>query len=388
MIPINFQAVQTIYALEHKKEFFYLQLSSFFLTQFKFDFSIQSLLDIQATLIKSSEEWDDDELRCLAFYIIEVFTRIKSYELIWQGEFERYHAIFSENNSVILDLPVFENLGHNISDLIFTTAQLLNIDLIEQKELNTPLKYKSTQNTTHLKKFKKLTQYQKQRFYTARPFWCTSPKVDSLYEYFETIPTLLEQGFKIKARIIQANQLLFDIESTANCPAEVVFDLQSRLTYSDFESITKYLYGLRTRPTDTLNIKERRYADHLNNERERSFLYKLPYDILGYPLYTSSIFIDRIYLPERALLMGNIEILLNPKVTPYVLLCPSVFWEKELLETWHILAKAENIEQPIEEPSDKFYLLDELKILFSKHPFWFLFVMGVILKVIAGFFFE
>lgn len=150
--PINFQAVQTIYALERKRDFFYLEISSSFLKSFNFNFSIQSLLDIQSILIQSSKDWNDDELRCLAFYIVEMFARITTYHIVWEGDFADYHAIFSDNDQAVLNIPVFENLEQTIVDLVFNLATNLKIDLLQYKDTTQPLPFKPAKNTQHLQK--------------------------------------------------------------------------------------------------------------------------------------------------------------------------------------------------------------------------------------------
>lgn len=384
--PINFQAVQTIYALERKRDFFYLEISSSFLKSFNFNFSIQSLLDIQSILIQSSKDWNDDELRCLAFYIVEMFARITTYHIVWEGDFADYHAIFSDNDQAVLNIPVFENLEQTIVDLVFNLATNLKIDLLQYKDTTQPLPFKPAKNTQHLQKLAQILPQQEKQLYTAIPAWCTSQQANTLYNYFGQIPTLLKKGFKIKARIVQANHLLFDANETANCPAEIVFDLQNRLTYEDLRAITEYLYSLRSRTPETLTIKERRYADHLNNEVERSFSHQLSDDLLGYPVYISSIFVDRTYLPTRALTLNNLEILLNPDITRYVMVYPCILWESETIKHWENIAQAQDTERekPLtqEPPSN---VVTKLKIAFSKHPFWCLLCIAFMIKLIVIF---
>ncbi|WP_269914959.1 hypothetical protein [Acinetobacter sp. HY1485] len=384
--PINFQAIQTIYALEHKKDFFYLRVSPFFLTQFNFDFCIQSLLDIQTGLLHSHTYWDEDELRCLAFYIVEIFARIKAYNIIWEGDFGDYHAVFSDQEQVILNLAIFEDLEQSVVDLIFNLSQEFNIDLIKETDLTTPLRFKATKSTKHLEKVTNLTTKQKQQLYTKKPAWLVSQQRDSLHDYFEKIPTLLERGYKAKAHIVQANQLLFNPDSIESCPAEVVFDLQNRLTYTDLKSIINYLFDLRSRAPETLNSDERRYASHLNHEKDRCFFYQLPYELLGYPLRSSTIFIDRSYLPTRSLITGEIEILLNPEKIRYVMLYPSILWEAEKINEWKALAQAEN-----ESPLPKFKLKHSILQVFAnikavcvEHPIWTFFVLMFVIKIMAA----
>lgn len=183
---------------------------------------------------------------------------------------------------------------------------------------------------SHLQKYQSLSGKQKNSFFSQCPQWCTVK--DPLNSYFDDIEDILKHGHQIRGQIVQANNLLFKPNYVVGCPAEIIYDLQNKLTEDDLSEISSYLFSLREK-TD-LNETEQKLADHLNNEMERVIGELLPMELFGYPIYRSTIYIDQTYLPTGVLLAGNLPILIAPEITKQVMLLPALLWNNLEYSAW------------------------------------------------------
>lgn len=338
-ITINFQAVQTIYALKNKQAPKFINISEEIFNAINFDFSIQSLNQIEGFISTYSRPLETDDLKLLGFYIAEVFARLIHQKIYW---YENDGVIHSERSDlkdttfhffIMLD-ALNEAIRLKQNNFISQLAEKLEIKIPNENSEQTLLEIPQEYNQNHLKALAQLNSKSLQSFLSQRPQWCN--KEDKLYGYFDEINSLLKHGFQIRSHIVQANKLLFQAQYVGGCPANVIYDPSNRLLDEDLDALASYLFSLRHRLN--LNELEQSLADHLNDEMERVFGEYLPLDIFGYPLCTATIYIDQKYLPNGVLVDGSLPILIAPQLSPFILLLPSQFWHPDLIDQWEVTA--------------------------------------------------
>ena len=333
---INLTAVQTIYALENNQFIHFLFPSVGMMMNFGNSFSPASLQQLQDWLIQTEDDVSEDDITLLSIYLAETFSRISQKFYHWaEHTGTRFTQFYSENESDLQNVFFIElvrnTLQTKLPTLLNSIAESLNINQhIDFEDTQSLPALKSMPDRSHLQKYQSLTGKQKNSFFSQCPQWCTVK--DPLNSYFDDIEDILKHGHQIRGQIVQANNLLFKPNYVVGCPAEIIYDLQNKLTEDDLSEISSYLFSLREK-TD-LNETEQKLADHLNNEMERVIGELLPMELFGYPIYRSTIYIDQTYLPTGVLLAGNLPILIAPEITKQVMLLPALLWNNLEYSAW------------------------------------------------------
>ena len=338
-ITINFQAVQTIYALNNKQVPKFINVSEDLLQAITFDFSIQSLYQIEYFFLNHYATHEPDDLKLLGFYIAEIFARLTHHKIYWYESDQIIQAKRSDLKDTILQkFFTLDQLNDAIvlkqSNFISLLAEKLEIKIPNENIKQTLVEIPQEYNKNHLKALKQLNLKSLKSFLSQRPLYCSQE--DPLYAYFDEIDILLKHGSKIRCHIVQANQLLFKAQYVGGCPAEVIYDPCNKLLDEDLEAFASYLFSLRHQPD--LNTYEQILAEHLNNEMQRVLGEYLPMDIFGYPLCTATIYIDQKYLPNGVLVNGNLPALIAPQFSRFILLLPAQFWHSDLIDQWELSA--------------------------------------------------
>ena len=129
-----------------------------------------------------------------------------------------------------------------------------------------------------------------------QPGWA---KHDELIRYFINYWKVLEHGKLVLGAIVQANSSLFQ-PGPVDSGAVVVFDYDGTTSPEDLTIMAHRLFALRT--NEPANREEKRFADHLNDEYERSFGWHLPpgYGSAGCRMTT-------LYLPRKHMPGGYLQ---------------------------------------------------------------------------------
>jgi len=334
-ITINFKAVQTIYALSNHQQARYIEASEFLFKIIEFNFSIHSLNQIQDFISTHSTQLQPDDLQMMGFYIAEVFARLSQQKIYWlEDDGITYAALSDLNDQHFQQFFSLDDLnqayGQHQNNFIEQLAVQLDISIPKQNTEHPLPTVQPEQQQDYLKAFGQLDAKTRQSFQSYRPQWCNQQ--DDLYQYFDEIDVLLEHGALIRSHIVQANRLLYGDQFVVGCPAEVIYDPMNKLLNEDLEVLAGYLFSLRHR--DNLSPVEQNLAAHLNNEVERALGHYLPIEVFGYPLCTSTLYIDQQYLPNGILIDGNLPILISPQYSKYILLLPCHFWHQDLIQQW------------------------------------------------------
>ncbi|MFB2579001.1 hypothetical protein ACEYX6_07600 [Acinetobacter sp. c2-A9] len=155
------------------------------------------------------------------------------------------------------------------------------------------------------------------------PSWMTPE--EPLIQQINALTALYQDGKIVWAAIVQANRLLFDAEQPHSCPAEIVYDPTGQASTEQLQQVAGHLFSLKNTTPDDPELLA--YAQHVTDEMDRQ-AHLVPKSISEYPLYTCSIFIWRLHLPNGVLNQRSIPILLHPKRSGICTVLPAYFWRE------------------------------------------------------------
>lgn len=158
----------------------------------------------------------------------------------------------------------------------------------------------------------------------ARPSWADGDSIDL---WFQNVGALFLGGRLVWGRITQANHLMWQ-EGSANCPGEVLYDLRGIPGGDELGPIADTIYDHKcTRPLDH---RLAFLADHLTEERTRSFGLPLPLRLSSADLRLTTIFFDRKHLPGGYLHSSLVPLLIHDDYPGIVTVLPERFWTVEV----------------------------------------------------------
>ena len=167
-----------------------------------------------------------------------------------------------------------------------------------------------------------------------RPEWLYQNPNDELETIFLNLSKLKRDGKVVWGHFVQANNLLYG-PGGGDCPAEIVYSLDDRISLDDLGKVAHSLASLKhTKPSDP---EVASIADYLTNEWTRVYGKPVPASISPkHACKISTIYVVRKHLPKptQSLNAPLIPIIVNPTAPHVTLVLPSRYWPKPLVEWW------------------------------------------------------
>ncbi|STZ08664.1 Uncharacterised protein [Moraxella caprae] len=157
---------------------------------------------------------------------------------------------------------------------------------------------------------------------------------DDLMSQIKAIPTLYQKGRVVWGALVQANNMLFEEDNPASCPAEIIYDKSGRTPPHLLHELAQTLFSFKKQAPDDLPPKLKQYVQHLQNERTR-FSGELPAPpTTAMSLYAKTIFVWRLHLPDAMLTLPIFPIIINDD-NDEVMILPAKFWaHTEYYQKW------------------------------------------------------
>lgn len=196
--------------------------------------------------------------------------------------------------------------------------------------------------TTTREKFKAeqpaMSKEQQKLFKHRRPFWLWRDKKNRINEVFRDAELLRSQGTVVWGQIVQANMLLHDPNNHQNCPAAIIYSLD---TYYDgnvieLEEIASSLYAVKGEAT-TPQLQE--FSRILEDEYETNMRLQIPHSLTGgRDVYYTCIMVHRNNLPLPYLGASSFPLLVAPEKTESSMILPYPFWSDAATGIWLSMA--------------------------------------------------
>lgn len=183
-------------------------------------------------------------------------------------------------------------------------------------------------------------------------------KGDELYSQITAMPSLYRTGKVVWAALVQANSLMFKSEG-ASCPGEIVFDPTGQTDVYTLHNSAKQLFALKG--TTPEQEDQRKYAEHLTDERTRLINFPFPQSLAPLPLRMSSVWFWRMHLPDGILTLPYFPIIISEQTLGEAIILPSLFWPKVFKEYWYSVSKEKNNGQVIDLEATVIRRMDEGK---------------------------
>ncbi len=166
------------------------------------------------------------------------------------------------------------------------------------------------------------------------PLWMR--RSDGLMGLYHEQQMLLRKGSIVIGVIVQVNKLLFE-HDRSDCPACVLYSIhpyfQTEKGISELHQIALRVYSLKEGVRD--DSEETAIGESLADEAGRYFKIRLPYHLTnGREVFMTAIMVHRQLLPLPFLRSGWFPLIVYPKKSKFALICPAVFWDKELVRLW------------------------------------------------------
>lgn len=157
---------------------------------------------------------------------------------------------------------------------------------------------------------------------------------DDLMSQIKAIPTLYQKGRVVWGALVQANNMLFEEDNSASCPAEIIYDKSGRTPPHLLHELAQTLFSFKKQVPNDLPPKLKQYAQHLQNERTR-FSSELPAPpTTAMSLYAKTVFVWRLHLPDAMLTSPIFPIIINDD-NDEVMILPAKFWaHTEYYQKW------------------------------------------------------
>ncbi|MEP6502593.1 MAG: hypothetical protein ABJD97_04655 [Betaproteobacteria bacterium] len=155
---------------------------------------------------------------------------------------------------------------------------------------------------------------------------------DALREAVDRQALLLAEGTVVWAALVQANKLLFKA-GPDDCPAQVVYSRDTAFDAQpqELRAIAQRIFKLKgSDPKDPL---EKRIADKVTNEMDRTMGWRLPIELTDRPVFSAALMVWRQHIPAGVLSGASFPVLAHPD-TQAVMIVPVEFWPIELVQLW------------------------------------------------------
>lgn len=194
---------------------------------------------------------------------------------------------------------------------------------------------------------------------------------DDLMTQMQALPQLYQRGRVVWAALVQANNLLFQANDTANCPAEIIYDKSGRTPPDVLRQWAKELFSLKnTTPSEP---ELARYAAHITDERTR-FSGSIPKQIShSMPVFGASLLIWRLHLPNGILSLPTFPIVVADDCDE-VMILPAKYWAHTAhYQNWiqHQSLEEESSKQPAHSIANNQEIFPVLQNILAREPdFW------------------
>lgn len=183
-------------------------------------------------------------------------------------------------------------------------------------------------------------------------------KGDELYSQITAMPSLYRTGKVVWAALVQANSLMFKSEG-ASCPGEIIFDPTGQTDIHTLLNAAKQLFALKG--TTPEQEDQRKYAEHLTDERTRLINFPFPQSLAPLPLRMSSVWFWRMHLPDGMLTLSYFPIIVSDQALGEAIVLPSLFWPDVFKKYWYAASKEKNNGQVIDLEATVIRRMDEGK---------------------------
>ncbi len=168
----------------------------------------------------------------------------------------------------------------------------------------------------------------------SRPNWLNSE--DPISEIYEKKSALLQQGEIIYANIVQANTILFRTFPPLNCPAQILYSVDSYFVENpkSLYDIACGIYSFKGQEPESVPNDWKEVARVITDEYDRTdFTFSLRLDEKSVEYHMIPTMIYRKLLPKGKL-CGNLLPVLTIPESKQVLILPKQYWTKNFTKAW------------------------------------------------------
>ena len=175
---------------------------------------------------------------------------------------------------------------------------------------------------------------ERRRFRPRPPLWLRMAG-GGLRGIYADVGLLREHGEVVWGYIVQANEQLFDPMDKLDCPAAVIYSLDSHY-FANLRELEQMAVGLFGVKGDNVNDPEmQRFGELLADEREIQMKLPLPGCLTGpREVFYTSIMVHREQLPFPFLATSAFPLLVAPAQTTATMILPIAYWSKEMVSYW------------------------------------------------------
>lgn len=160
-----------------------------------------------------------------------------------------------------------------------------------------------------------------------KPDWMTEYNISTYESIYENQRMIFKEGRVVLASLVQANSLLFN-EGENNHPAVMIYsdDLYFEKHPLELVEIASNLYNIKGKKGYEEDVQV--FADHLANEVETLFSYKIPEKLTkGKEVFYTSFMVHREHLPNKCIDFRLFPAVVLPEKTEGTMILPSRYWE-------------------------------------------------------------
>jgi hypothetical protein len=178
--------------------------------------------------------------------------------------------------------------------------------------------------------------YRKKRFkrdkFPKGPAWMAHSPLNQLYREGKQ---LFREGKIVYAYLVQANEILFQKTPELDCPAAIVFSLDSYFDAYPHE-LGNYARALmQYKNTEEAPDDLKALVSAITDEHEMLFHVELPLSLTGgFTVFYTSIMVFRDHLPEKTLTSVLFPVITSPYTLQTSTILPKEYWTKELTEAF------------------------------------------------------